>query len=356
MAIYGRAASVQAGWDQAIASANATLEQIGGSNMLRIGDAPEVADVLPDDVRHRLVALREIAEDSRAAYLALEPVWRHRQTAFRDAERRLLSVTDVEIASKVGYPRPKIRLDDGNEADPVVAEARAKYEATSADLDQINERRKTLARAQQQAIKRVESCEKYLAYAMQQPGAVIESFSGKVPKKFASIDAARAEIENIRAALDAAYTAPHPSSVVKAKIRQEIAALAERGAPNVRAAVGHGQDVIWPKATIDIRHYASADHQRQYMGAWTPDTLGLLAWAFKDTLVAALDAEIDKVASDKIALTDEQRDAKISELTDNLLAVERAEVALVDANGLDHRDDADPRALLGITGPAPSDD
>ncbi|MCK1641667.1 hypothetical protein IVA95_30020 [Bradyrhizobium sp. 157] len=66
-----------------------------------------------------------------------------------------------------------------------------------------------------------------------------------------------------------------------------------------------------------------------------------------------MDREIDEVANDPNALTDEQRRKAEVEILADLLAIERKECALVktaQSQGLpaDYRVDCDPRAILGI--------
>ncbi|MER8745847.1 hypothetical protein NKH54_22585 [Mesorhizobium sp. M1004] len=179
-------------------------------------------------------------------------------------------------------------------------------------------------------------------------GQTFEAFTGKLVK-FASVEAARAEIDQIKAALDAAYVAPHPSSVVKAKIRHEIDSLANRGTPSLRAALAHGESVHWKHAPANVK--LTEDLATSRVAVTSPDALGLIAWAFRDKLISLLDAEIDAFADDKAALSDEQRDTMIAKLSADLLAAERAEVALVTSAGVDHRADVvDVRALLGIVG------
>jgi len=47
--------------------------------------------------------------------------------------------------------------------------------------------------------------------------------------------------------------------------------------------------------------------------AEVPDTLGLLAWIFKDALIAALDREIDAESDDAAALSHEERQQREAE-------------------------------------------
>ena len=83
------------------------------------------------------------------------------------------------------------------------------------------------------------------------------------------------------------------------------------------------------------------------------DPAGLLAWLFKDQMIAALDRMIASEADDKAALSPEDRQRKEAVIMTDLLAIERDEAALTwqaQAQNLpcEHRSDADPRAILGV--------
>lgn len=58
------------------------------------------------------------------------------------------------------------------------------------------------------------------------------------------------------------------------------------------------------------------------------DVVGLIAFIFKDALIAALDREFDAEADDKAALTREARQQREAEAMGDLLSIEREEAAL----------------------------
>jgi hypothetical protein len=93
--------------------------------------------------------------------------------------------------------------------------------------------------------------------------------------------------------------------------------------------------------------------ERQLAFAEVPDMLGLLAWMFKDALIAAIDREIDAEADDAASLSHEERQQREAEAQGDLLDIERQEAELVwqaQAQGLpvEHRADISPLALLGL--------
>ena len=87
-----------------------------------------------------------------------------------------------------------------------------------------------------------------------------------------------------------------------------------------------------------------------------PDTAGLVAWLFRDALIARLHAEIDELADDEHALDDQERRARENELLDALMMAERREETLIELAGsegleIPRRATADVRAVLGIEAP-----
>ena len=111
MAIYGRASSAKAGWNSAIESVNAQVEE-KGVTMRQFGKIPDALDILPDAVRGKLVQLRETAENCTAAYRSLDEAFRHLQLEKVGAETRLLQLTDAAAGMRSGYRhvlRPAVR-------------------------------------------------------------------------------------------------------------------------------------------------------------------------------------------------------------------------------------------------------
>ena len=123
-------------------------------------------------------------------------------------------------------------------------------------------------------------------------------------------------------------SSPYPSSWAKAQVRAQVAALAQRGAPDVTLLVEHGRDsVTWPMQNLQSAIH-NADRAAVGFTA-APDAVALFAWAFRDQLVAALDRAIDEEADDEHALDHGEREKREAEVLADLLMVERSEAALV---------------------------
>jgi hypothetical protein len=167
----------------------------------------------------------------------------------------------------------------------------------------------------------------------------------------------REQIAELVASIHTVRSAPLPSAEAKARMRAQVAALAATGAPQVHHLVEHGHKV----------QFAEVSHQAQVLGGTapaiashtTPNAQGLLAWLFHDQLVAKLDAEIDECADDDAALTDTEKRDRENNIRDDVLSLERQEVALIEAlaasgAAVKYRDSTDPRALLGLSSTLPA--
>lgn len=147
--------------------------------------------------------------------------------------------------------------------------------------------------------------------------------------------------------------APVPSSIVRQRMRQQIADLAARGRPDASRAVEIAEEIEWPRSPERMDIISSAPDVYSYATGNLKDATALIAWLFQDQLVAALDREIDEVADDSAALTADERQKQEAVILCDLLASEFEECRLVEAaqsQGLpaDFRPDADPRAILQI--------
>jgi len=87
--------------------------------------------------------------------------------------------------------------------------------------------------------------------------------------------------------------------------------------------------------------------------AETVDVFGLLCWLHRDQLIAKICEQLDEVADDAEALSQQQREEAEAQITGDMLAVERSESGLIwhaDAKGdvIDFRADTSAQAVLGV--------
>jgi len=152
---------------------------------------------------------------------------------------------------------------------------------------------------------------------------------------------------------------------VKAQARANIDAMAERGRPDCYGAIEAGEAIKWPTAmhrpTSTLLHAVTKDSIARVDGLIDfnfPDVPALISWLFKDQLLAKVEAEIDQCADDANALTDSDRAKKLTATAQEILETERLEERLIElaadqGQDIARRPDADPRAILGVDGPAP---
>jgi hypothetical protein len=175
----------------------------------------------------------------------------------------------------------------------------------------------------------------------------------KVPPG-ATVEGQRAALRELAADLHEVRSAPVPSSAVKARIREQVDALAERGCPNVHHILeGSDAGILWNMLTLraNINGHAATEGMPAVVGiaqTSTPDAFALLAWLAKDALIARLEAEVDEQSDDAAALGDDERAEKEDALLQRMLECERIEELLCEAEGAERRPDGDARAVLGI--------
>jgi hypothetical protein len=181
----------------------------------------------------------------------------------------------------------------------------------------------------------------------------------------AAIESARAQIATLRADQHQVRSAPLLSGVVRERVREQIAALAQRGVVDVLPVIEAGRPLAFPM--MDVRaevsgHAISADGANR-LSAFAlhtgPDTLAIFSWLFQNELLDRLDVEITELADDENALSDAERAERQAALAAELLQAERIEEALLvaaEAEGLQamRRRDADPRAVLGLASSLPA--
>ena len=168
------------------------------------------------------------------------------------------------------------------------------------------------------------------------------------------IENRRRRVRELRADLARIEAAPFPSSFAKQRMREQVEQLAMRAAPNVAALIEHQDGKLeFPRqlARAQVHNVANSPAATAYFELIDP--AGLLAWMFKDQMIAALDREIASESDDKAALSPDDRQRKEAVLFGDLLSVERDEAMLTwqaQAQNLpcEHRSDCSPLALLGL--------
>ena len=146
----------------------------------------------------------------------------------------------------------------------------------------------------------------------------------------ATVEWVRREIAELKMALQVLRAAPLPAAELRAKAREYIDALAQRGRPTLRTEAGAFQ-IAWRREGSTIP-------------AMTPeDVAATLAWLHHDALLAAVEREIGDTAG--VGAVD--RVSQEAALLASILEAERVEEGLITAD-VARRPDASPLAILGI--------
>jgi hypothetical protein len=161
-----------------------------------------------------------------------------------------------------------------------------------------------------------------------------------------AIEKRRRRIRELLADIGRVDAAPISTKAAKQQAREEIKKLAERGRPAVHRLLEDRGGIGWPQRKIGFAGMVDL---------FETDSLAVMAFALEESLIAAVEREIDAVGGAAESLTDEERFDRFDRLFGELLAVERDEEALIGAADFDvqRRSDADPRAVLGISSDAP---
>jgi hypothetical protein len=305
----------------------------------RAGARVDVVDLLPPAARERLEAMRLAADDARAATRAhadrLSDL-RHRK---RDAELRLRMLR--------AYPGSKIRDEDRPAAELIseITEVGARISKTDELVRERSERAGAISAL-------VHRAEKWLGELPSTATLVdMEPLEPKLGKGEAVIDAierCRRRVRELVADAHRVRSAPVPSAEAKRRIRAEIDRIAAMGEIDVSGAIEGGDVLRWPVSTHHIPITGAG------VGSLVQvDNTAVMAWLFRDQLIARLEAEVDLVADDAAALDDTDRAARLAEIASDQLATEREEVALIETaarTGLTiaHRADVSIEALLGV--------
>ncbi len=164
-----------------------------------------------------------------------------------------------------------------------------------------------------------------------------------------TIETVRDEISRQTAELARIERAPRDPAEVKEAVRKQIDDLALRGRPYVAPAFGGAPvRLVAQEPTIIGGENHGAHHAFVAMGAVE---LPLIAWLFRDELVARLEAEIEVEAEaenfgESIAMAD--RPAFLAAAQARLYELGLKEELLIEQAGgaIDRRADADPRCVL----------
>ncbi len=121
-----------------------------------------------------------------------------------------------------------------------------------------------------------------------------------------------------------------------------------------REPIGWARPQVRPDVYALARTQGGASAVDGYSAGDAVDPLSLMAWLDKATLIRALEAEVDRIGDDSVALSETDRIDRERAALERLLQLEHTEAGIAEAADALVRPDIDPRAYLQIEGPAPN--
>ncbi|WFU34071.1 hypothetical protein QA635_06425 [Bradyrhizobium brasilense] len=320
---------------------NVVAGPLPGMLAMNIGDP---MDILPNEAREKVEQMRLRREEFSALYRA----------SFEDEQATRISIVKIEQhIAQLQKPRSMGGYGCDDNSQQVVVERR-KLDRARGDLDRLLAAREPRDAENTLLGRLLQNTE--AAVRARPNGTVAQMIEIEVPPIKGNIldriEDRRRRGRELQADLARCRAAPWPSSIAKARMREQIEALAESGRPDAIGAVEHNEPIAFQAQSRQVEiHNVPGGGAIGF--SEQPNSIGLIAWLFKDALIAALDREIDEAADDGEALTIEQRREREAEILADLLAVEREEVMLVDraekqGQHVAHRAGTDPLALLSI--------
>ncbi|MGV7218266.1 hypothetical protein [Bradyrhizobium sp. UFLA05-112] len=347
------------------ASANADFTERGPVPGLLIGRFGDPAAILPETARSRRQALLQRREDAAALSMPMAEAVNELRIGLQREQARQRQLVTPRSSGGFGL---QASTEKGPTADIQVRDVERRIAAISEEL-----RRKQVLLEDRSArtnnIGRL--CERIEAWlnggvpggnrivdhgeidvvALKQRGETSEA---------ATLERLRRRLRELAADWHRVQSAPRTSSEAIADARAQIEALAQRGEPDFSALIEVGGAIGWPQVQqrlplvgLAINEEGEARLTGVAQGE-VIDQTALNAWFDTDKWLAKAEKRIREQCDDKVALSQQDRAEKLAEIASDQLEAERAECALIwklqrDGQAVEFRDDADIRAVLGIS-------
>ncbi len=326
--------------------------------------AETMVDLISGQDRRRALAQQDLATE-RARLTHLEENYR---SGFATSRETIADKYDAAGLSEMRpdwSPRPKayagplVRVTpDESRLDAQrakIAAAEAERNQREAALQHLSEKRNALGRL-------VQNIEDYLVRL--DADVSLEMHVGAAPARgtnpLAATGEARARLAALRAERQQIETAPRTADEVKKILHRQINALASTGEPNIARLIDGdtpGFSEMVGRASFPVLGHDLRGNEIRGTGT-LPDAVALVAWLAHDELLARLDGLVMAQAQDDVAIDAEGKIKRLAANRAAMLAAEREEerfLELTEAEGIEvlRREDADPRAVLGLADSAP---
>ncbi len=287
----------------------------------------DLALVLPPEAKRRFNVLRDAVSDDAAIGSGFSA-----QTLDKMDDKTRAQKRRGEIKANPDY----IGITDDHEAireqDRLIAEAAATLARLNARAEKhqaVAAPRAALLRDVEAWIRRVAPDHDLVDFELVEPPKL-----GKSETPATAIDRVRRRLRELDADAHRINSAPFPSSYAKQVAAAHINQLAEAAAPYVGHLVELGgplivagkqeeEMIVWPTKQTSAE-VSTAAGGGVAIGQ-TVDVVGLLAFLFRDQMLAAVSKLVDEESDDKAALTHEQRREQLAVIKTDREAVEQEE-------------------------------
>jgi hypothetical protein len=264
--------------------------------------------VLPSEAYQKRIRLRAAADE-------IEYIANSIQRSISDIERQIIKTTDEKVEESLNEQANEMRVS--------LASHRERHRSAAA----------LVARIDQWLLGHRGNIEFAMVPAPKVKGLGIDDL-------LKQIDDTRSEIASAKDELALVKRAPMVRPDIEKQVQQWVAEKAMRGMPMVKIAGAHIE--------VDFR-----DHAGGWSSSASDRLAAALAWLNPDAMTAQLLKQVNRSLGTQSALTEEERESRIAELTERLDDLERREEALIEAaiaggHAVMRRVDASPSAVLGI--------
>lgn len=295
---------------------------------------------IPTRAAQKVAALSQARTDALAMARAASEQVRDKAADLREARAEFEHRT-VPTASNRGA----VRLEDPNS--PALQSVRRRIQSLAEQVSELQ----AAADARQQRAQTIGGLfQRIEAFINRLPDDHVLEGHTPAPPKLAkgesppeAIEALRKTVRELKAEIARVRSLPVTPSEAKEKIRAEVAALVEKGRPNVAGVIGGFGAITWPDRMTAVGYQL--------------DVLPLLTWLNRDAMLDRLEAEVDAIAgTDGISGPD--RAKTLIDLERRRLETERIEELLLErmeAEGYSvlRRPDSDLRAVLHLSDTTP---
>lgn len=346
---------------------------------------PDAIDRLPPAAAAKLLRLRAARDDATAAVRdtlgRLQDARLDHQRALGQLDRLLADplsrrhpppvvhhIARGAPPGEAGQPRKTAELAEPDDTEsPQIRAARAAVERAEAEIARLEQHRRDLEARRWNGIRALETYLQGLVRSSRPITAHAEPASPRLGKGQTPPDAIatyRRRLQELQGEVAQIRARPRDKATLAPLARAEIEALARRGAPDLSGLIAGRGAIRWPErpVAVEVAGHVAAPGAPPIVAVAhgrAVDALAVLMWCYGEDIGDRVEAELLARLGDADGISDEDRQEIERRLLSTILETERAEEAIIEkieANGgvFLRRANADPRAVLGLSGDLPA--